>query len=94
MYDEINYMNHTTPLNSVKDQIASDIIYYEILPNNFLQCPWFPSPFFHESAIIDQLWAQEAVCAQSCTVINDQMKEAGIHALSMLAHALDKKHNY
>lgn len=85
MYDEINYMNHTTTLNSVKDQIASDIIYYEILPNNFLQCPWSPSPFFFISLLLLINSAQQAVYAQSCTVINDQMKEAGMHALSMLA---------
>ena len=44
---KVSYMNYKTSLILIKDQIFRDIIYYQISPKTFCQCPcWYPSPLF------------------------------------------------
>lgn len=45
---DVDYMDYTKPLGSIKDQILKDIFHHEISFNNFLQCPsWCSSTPFH-----------------------------------------------
>ncbi|MED6120142.1 hypothetical protein PIB30_018353 [Stylosanthes scabra] len=44
-----------------------------------------------KAAFIDQLYMQQAVCAQPCNMADHQAKEADLHSLSELTRFLDKK---
>ncbi|KAJ1380909.1 SANT/Myb domain [Sesbania bispinosa] len=50
-----------------------------------------PSVAQTKAGVIDHFYTQQAVYTQPCIGTNDQAKEADIHALSELTHALDKK---
>lgn len=46
--DEVDYMDHTTPLDLAKTQILKDIFYHEVSFLNFLlRISWSPTTPFH-----------------------------------------------
>ncbi|KAJ1417119.1 SANT/Myb domain [Sesbania bispinosa] len=53
-----------------------------------------PSVAQTKAGVIDHFYTQQAVYTQPCIGTNDQAKEADIHALSELMHALDKRKHY